>query len=78
MRSSANGVLRGIENVHHGLISAKWVEDHFLRAFFPVLTPLAVSDFRKNNGLAVRQVCARFVAPFRTTGLQTVTGLVLS
>ncbi len=30
-----------------------------------------IADFRKNNGLAIRQVCARFVALCRTMGLLT-------
>jgi transposase len=31
----------------------------------------AIADFRKDNGRAIRQVCARFVALCRTLGLFT-------
>ena len=30
-----------------------------------------IADFRKNNGLAIREVCTRFVALCRTLGLLT-------
>src|SRR5436190_5018191 len=33
--------------------------------------PKTIADFRKENGLAIRQVCARFVALCRTMGLFT-------
>ncbi len=35
------------------------------------MKPGAIADFRKDNGRAIRQVCARFVALCRTMGLLT-------
>ena len=47
----------------------------------PVVTPApdhkTIADFRKDNGLAIRKVCTRFVAVCRMMGLLTQASIAI-